>query len=105
LSVFTRCFAAALLLAVALVAAGCGETQIDDVKMEDTIQQYLEKDLNEDVKSIDCPSGEPVEADNRFDCAVVLDDGRKMIVTVKIHDEDANFGIVDYRPMKQERGE
>jgi Domain of unknown function (DUF4333) len=105
LSVFTRCFAAALLLAFALVAAGCGETQIDDVKMEDTIQQYLEEDLKEDVKSIDCPSGEPVEANNRFDCAVVLDGGEKMIVTVKIRDEDANFGIVDYRPMKQERGE
>jgi Domain of unknown function (DUF4333) len=100
-----RCFAVVLLLAVALVSAGCGETQIDDVKMEDTIQQYLEKDLNEDVKSIDCPSGEPVEANNRFDCAVILDGGKKMIATVKIRDKDANFGIVDYRPMKQERGE
>jgi hypothetical protein len=100
-----RCFAVVALLAVALVSAGCGDTQIDDVKMEDTIQQYLEKDLNEDVKSIDCPSGEPVEANNRFDCAVVLDGGKQMIVTVKIRDNDANFGIVDYRPMKQERGE
>ena len=100
-----RCFAVVALLAVALVSTGCGDTQIDDVKMEDTIQQYLVKDLNEDVKSIDCPSGEPVEASNRFDCAVVLDGGKKMTVTVKIRDNDANFSIVDYRPMKQERGE
>jgi hypothetical protein len=105
LSVSVRCFAVVSLLAVALVSAGCGGTTIDDAKMEDTIQHYLEKDLHEDVKSIDCPSGEPVEANNRFDCAVVLDDGKKMIVTVKIRDTDANFDIVDYRPQKQERGE
>ncbi len=105
MSVSIRCFAAISLLAVALCSAGCGGTAIDDVKMEDTIQQYLETDLHENVKSIDCPSGEPVEANNRFDCAVVLDGGKKMIVTVKIRDTDANFDIVDYRPQKQERGE
>lgn len=105
MSVSTRCFAVGLLLALALVLAGCGGTAIDDVKMEGTIQHYLETELHEDVKSIDCPSGEPIEPNHRFDCAVVLDGGKKMTVTVKIRDKEANFDIVDYRPQKQERGE
>jgi hypothetical protein len=90
---------AAFALAV-LGVAGCGDTVIDDTKTADTIQEYLEKSLDEDVKSVDCPSDQPVEAGSTFECEAVLADGERKIATVEIRNEDADFGIVDYKPKK-----
>jgi hypothetical protein len=84
--------------AAALVIAGCGEAVIDDVKTADTIQRYLEKSLDENVKSVDCPSDQPVDPKSTFDCEVALVGGEQMIATVEVRNEDADFGIVDYKP-------
>jgi len=56
LSFSVRCAAAVALLTIAVAAAGCGETVIDDVKAEGAIQSNLEKSLHAKIKSVDCPS-------------------------------------------------
>ena len=47
---------AAALLAVAVAVAGCGETVIDNQKLEEPLQSNLEKALHEKIKSVSCPS-------------------------------------------------
>jgi Domain of unknown function (DUF4333) len=87
-------------LAVALVAAGCGGTVIDDVKTADTIQRYLERSKGENVKSVDCPSNQEVEAGATFECEAVLANGERKIATVEIRNEDADFSVVSYKPKR-----
>jgi uncharacterized protein DUF4333 len=82
------------------VIFGCGGTVIDDAKTADTIQSYLEKSLNEDVRSVDCPSDQPVDPKSTFDCEATLVGGEQKIVTVEIRNEDADFIIVNYKPEK-----
>jgi len=84
--------------AAAFVLTGCGGTVIDDVKAADTIQSYLEKSLDEDVRSVDCPSDQPVDPKSTFDCEVTLAGGERKIATVEILNENADFGVVDYKP-------
>jgi hypothetical protein len=81
---------------------GCGGTAIDDAKTADTIQHYLETSLHEKVRSVDCPSDQPIDPKSTFDCEVELAGGKQMLATVEIRNEDADFGIVDYKPKKQE---
>jgi hypothetical protein len=90
---------AAVALAAALLAAGCGEA-IDDVKVADTIQAYLEKSLDENVKSVDCPSDQPIDPKSTFDCEVVLVGGEEKIATVEVRNEDADYDVVKYEPKK-----
>lgn len=92
--------AGAALLVAALFAAGCGGTVFDDVKAADTIQRYLERSLEEDVRSVDCPSDQPVEAGTTFECEARLAGGERKVATVEIRNEDADFGIVDYKPKR-----
>ena len=93
-----RLFAAALLAAFALLAAGCGETVIDDAKAEDAIQDSLEKSIDQKVTSVDCPADEEIEAGKTFTCSVDLSDGRKATATLKILNEDADVKIVSIEP-------
>src|SRR5260221_180173 len=44
------------LLAVAFLAAGCGETVIDDAKTEAAIEENLEKSVGQKVSSVECPA-------------------------------------------------
>jgi Domain of unknown function (DUF4333) len=90
----------AVVAVFAFPVPGCGGTVIDDAKTADTIQSYLEKSLNEDVRSVDCPSDQPVDPKSTFDCEVALAGGEQKIVTVEIRNEDADFSIVDYKPEK-----
>jgi len=90
----------ALVLAAALLAFGCGETVIDDVKTEDAIEQNLEDSLGRKVASVDCPSGVEVEKGASFDCAVKLSDGKRETATLKILNEDADVEVADLQPDK-----
>lgn len=88
------------LLVVAAVAAGCGETVIDDVKAEGAIQSNLEKSLDAKIKSVDCPSDEKVEAGKTFTCSVVFSDGEKATATLKILNDDADVSLVGLKANK-----
>ena len=90
---------AALALAVVL-AAGCGETVIDDVKTEEAIEANLTKSVGQKVASVDCPSGVEVEAGKSFECEVKLDGGKTETATLKIVNSDADVEVTDLQPDK-----
>jgi hypothetical protein len=100
LSFAARCAAALALLAVAFAVSGCGETVIDGVKVEDTIQGSLEKTLHEKIKTVDCPSEPKVDPGTTFDCQVERADGKQETVTLKIRNKDADLSIVGLQPTK-----
>jgi hypothetical protein len=100
LSFSVRCAAAVALLAVALVAAGCGETVIDDVKAEGAIKSSLEKSLHEKITTVDCPSDQKVEAGKTFACTVDFSSGKQATATLKIRNEDADVSLVGLKPNK-----
>jgi hypothetical protein len=93
---FALCAAAAVLAVLAFVAAGCGETRIDDAKLEDTIKADVEKSRDEKVESVDCP--EPaVDPGTTFACAVHLSNGKQATYTLKIRNEDADLDAVGFK--------
>jgi hypothetical protein len=94
LSFSIRCAAALALLGIVFVAAGCGETVIDDVKAEGAIQSNLEKSLDAKIKTVDCPSDQKVEAGKTFTCAVKFSDGKQATATLKILNKDADVSLV-----------
>jgi hypothetical protein len=85
---------------VALLAIGCGETVIDDVKAEGAIQSNLEKSLHEKITAVDCPSDEEVEAGKKFTCEVKFSDGQQATATLKILNKDADVSLVGLKPNK-----
>jgi hypothetical protein len=86
-----------LLVAVAAVfAGGCGGTVIDSTGMEETVSEYLEKSLHEDVKSVDCPSDQPPDPGLIIKCDVALKGGTKKVASVEVTNKDADFRIKQY---------
>jgi hypothetical protein len=95
-----RCAAAAALLVIAVVAAGCGETVIDNTKAEGAIESNLEKALHEKIKSVECPSDQKVETGKKFNCTVIFADGKQATATLKILNKDADVSLVGLKPKK-----
>jgi len=100
MSLLSRSGAVAALVLAAFLAVGCGETVIDDVKTEAAIEENLTKSVGQKVSSVDCPSGVEVEAGKTFDCAVVLEGGKKETATLKILNSDADVEVTDLKPDK-----
>jgi hypothetical protein len=98
MSFFVRCAAAVALLVAVFVAAGCGETVIDDVKIEESIKSDLVKSLHVKIKSVDCPSDQKVEAGKTFTCTVTFSEGKQETATLKILNKDADVGFVGLKP-------
>jgi len=90
---------AALALA-ALLAAGCGETVIDDAKTEDAIEQNLESGLGKEIAAVECPAGVEVEAGASFDCTVTLKGGKRETASLKVLNEDADVEVTGLQPAK-----
>ena len=95
-----RLTAAAALLAIAVVGAGCGDTVIDNTKAEGAIESNLEKALHEKIKSVECPSDQKVEAGKTFTCTVIFSDGKQATATLKILNKDADVSLVGLKPKK-----
>jgi hypothetical protein len=95
-----RCASAFALLVIALAAAGCGETVIDDVKTEEAVQSDLEKSLHAKITSVDCPSDQKVEAGRTFTCTVIFSDGKQATATLKIRNKDADVSFVGLKTEK-----
>lgn len=95
-----RLTAAAALLAIAVVGAGCGDTVIDGTKTGDTLKANLEKGLHEKIKSVECPSDQKVEAGQTFTCTVIFSDGKQATATLKIRNKDADVSLVGLKPKK-----
>jgi hypothetical protein len=89
-----------ILLALAFVAIGCGETVIDGAKAEDTLQASLEKSLHEKIAAVDCPSDQKVEAGKTFTCTVNFSNGKQATATLKILNKDADVSLVGFKANK-----
>jgi len=81
-------------LVVGLLLAGCGETVVDSAKTEEQLQASLSKSLGEKVSSVECPSGQKVEAGATFTCSVKLKGGKTDTVTLKIRDKEADLSVI-----------
>jgi hypothetical protein len=90
---------AALALA-AFLAAGCGETVIDDAKTEAAIEQNLQRSTGQKVSSVECPSGVEVKAGTTFDCTVDLTGGKQETATLKILNSNADVEVTDLKASK-----
>jgi NAD(P)H-hydrate repair Nnr-like enzyme with NAD(P)H-hydrate epimerase domain len=95
-----RFAALSALIVAALLAAGCGETVIDDVKTADAVEQNLEDALGKKVKAVECPSGVEVEPGASFECTLTLSGGKRETATLKIRNEDADVDLTDLQPDK-----
>ena len=60
----------------------------------------LEKSLHAKIKSVDCPSGEKIEAGRTFPCTVIFSDGKQATATLKILNKDADFSLVGIKQKK-----
>jgi len=87
---------AALILA-AVLAAGCGGTELDTSKVQDQLKAYIENLEKTKVSAVDCPSGVEVKAGNTLECSVSLSNGKKGTVTVKILNSSADTAVTDLR--------
>ena len=86
-----------VLVAVSAVfAVGCGGTVVDSTAMEEDIAAYVEKSLHEDVKSVDCPSDQPVDPGLKIRCEVTLKDGKVKVATAEVTNRDADYRIAQY---------
>jgi Domain of unknown function (DUF4333) len=83
----------ALALAVVLLVA-CGETQVDADATEGLVEDSVQKSLQTQPSSVECPSGVKVEPGAKFSCTVRLPGGKTVIATLRIRDEDANLALV-----------
>ncbi len=87
----------ALIIAVPIAVAGCGETVIDSAKTEAAIEENLEKSVGQKVASVDCPSGVEVKAGTTFECTVSLQNGGRETATLKILNSDADVEVTDLK--------
>jgi hypothetical protein len=93
--------AAALAFALALLAlAACGDEVIDDDKAADAVQADLERGLDIEIDSVDCPSDVEVEPGQTFECSVTAASGDQATATLKIRDQDANVRFIRLTPRK-----
>jgi Domain of unknown function (DUF4333) len=96
-----RRFAAiAALLVAALVAAGCGGTDIDSQKTEEQLKASIENIHGEKVSAVECPSGVAVEPGTTFECGVKLASGKEETAKLKIRDKEADVNFEGLSPSK-----
>jgi len=81
-------------LAVAVLAAGCGETKIDGPKAERLIRELVTEQVGARVTSVTCPTAITAKKAVRFNCAVKAADGTRGDVLVTGRDSK---GGVDLR--------
>jgi Domain of unknown function (DUF4333) len=89
-----------LVAALALALAGCGETVLDNTKLEETLPHDLRKSVSEPIKSASCPSGVKVEKHKKFSCEIVLKSGKKETVELEFLNDEADYGVVSITPGK-----
>jgi hypothetical protein len=90
----------ALAAVSAVVLAGCGSTELDSEKLEQTLPHDLAPVLPEPAKSASCPSGIEVEKGKKFSCVIVLKGGKKVTAHLKLINEDADYEFLSLSPTK-----
>ena len=84
------------MVAAAALALGCGGTEIDAAKTEDTIKAELERSAGLKISEVDCPTGIEVEVDSTFECTLTAD-GEEKSARLRILSDDADLELVNQR--------
>jgi hypothetical protein len=91
-----------LLVAVALLAAGCGGgTDVDFTKASETVRASLEskgEGFGTPVENVDCPQGVAVEPGTTFECTVRFPDGKVAYALLKIRTDEADLNLESLSP-------
>jgi len=95
MSLLVRAGALVALALLAVLAAGCGETVIDDAKTEAALEQNLQRSTGQKVSSVECPSGVEVKAGKTFECTIDLVGGKQETATLKILNSDADVEVTN----------
>jgi len=85
----TTAFAAALL--TSMLAAGCGEAEIDVGKATKSIDDAVTEQVGAQVKSVKCPESVKVKAKDTFTCLVTGSDGTKGTAQLTQKDDKGNL--------------
>ncbi|MBK5219280.1 MAG: DUF4333 domain-containing protein [Thermoleophilia bacterium] len=85
---------------LAVLTVGCGDTVIDQVKAEDAVESSLESDFHEKIRSVDCPSNQPVDPGTIFSCEVIFSNGERKSAELKIRNKDADISLVGLKANK-----
>ena len=93
----SRPAAIALLVSLAVAAAGCGNYDRADTetKIVDGLSPTVKEVTGSKIKSADCPSEVGLEDGTKFDCTAELDDGTEIQVDGEI---DGGTVKVNVRP-------
>jgi hypothetical protein len=89
------------LAAVALLAAGCGGTVIDQKKVEEQVKASSENARGAKVASVECPSGVSVDPGATFTCAVKFSSGKEATAKLRIRDKEADLDFEELSPNTQ----
>ncbi len=92
-----RLIALAGLAAAALALGACGETVVDDVKLEEQLKHEVETSRGEKVKSVDCPSGIEVKPKTKFECTIFPQKGKKETAVLLIRNDEADLTLVEIK--------
>jgi hypothetical protein len=88
-----------VLASASVLIAGCGETVLDSAKLEDTVEQDLERSTGRKVASVECPSDVEVTKGATFECTVSFAGGKRETANLKILNEDADVALTDLQPL------
>jgi NAD(P)H-hydrate repair Nnr-like enzyme with NAD(P)H-hydrate epimerase domain len=77
-------------VAAAFGFAGCGETTIDNGKLQDKIKTGVTEQTGAKVKSVNCPSGVKAEKGKTFTCDITAANGQTGKITVTQSDSKGN---------------
>ena len=92
-----RLFALLGLAIAALAVGACGETVVDDVKLEEQLKHEVETSRGEKVASVDCPSGVEVKPKAKFECSIYPKKGKKETAVLLIRNDEADITLVEIR--------
>jgi len=80
-------------LLATLLAAGCGESEIDVAKASKFIDDAVTKQVGAEVKSVKCPDSVETKAKATFTCVVTGSDGTKGDARLTQKDDEGNLAF------------
>ena len=86
-----------MLVFVIFSASGCGDTIINQEKMEAAVKANMERSQDQKVTAVDCPSGQKVETGATFTCKIEFSNGQHATSTWKIRNKEADVDIVGFK--------
>jgi hypothetical protein len=116
-----RAGAVVAILVAGLAIAGCGETVIDQSKLNAEVEHDLETALpkvltagergeelqrslgilpHDKISSVDCPAEQTIDPGTTFTCSVEFSNGSQATETLKTRDKEADLTVVGLKPKK-----